>query len=181
MGDQIEAESSAMYCDNVVFVKSIDETRCEAEIEYFDINGKLTELKVNIDNLTPLGASDDTESLSDEVDEIDLTNLHTDLGISNERLNELLLLSDVVFESATKSIDAIKELCDQVDGYEKVYIGLMIGMSLENSRITNDLEGYLQEMTNRMEIAGLTDSIDPDDASYDEIMDEDFGDDPNGV
>jgi len=161
-GNMIEPESSALYCDNVVYVKSIDESNSIAEIEYFDINNKIITLTVNTDELVPLCETIDAPFTQDEgnvpIEELDLSRLHFDLGISEERLSEILAISDDVFSSAPDTISAMKTMCDHVDGYEKLYVGLMIGMSLENNRVTNDLDAYLCEMVEK----GLLDSADLD-------------------
>jgi hypothetical protein len=181
-GNMIEPESSALYCDNVVYIKSIDESNSIAEIEYFDINNKIITLTVNTDELVPLCETTDIPFTQDEgnvpIEELDLSQLHLDLGISDERLSEILAISNEVFASAPDTISALKTMCDHVDGYEKLYVGLMIGMSLENNRVTNDLDAYLCEMIENGSIdpadLDITDPVDPDDTENAQYLEEHF-------
>jgi hypothetical protein len=184
-GNMIEPESSALYCDNIVYVKSIDESKSIAEIEYFDINNKIITLTVNVDELVPLCETIDAPFTQDNqdnaeipIEELDLSRLHFDLGISEERLSEILAISDEVFSSAPDTISAMKTMCDHVDGYEKLYVGLMIGMSLENNRMTNDLDAYFSEMMEKGSIdpadIDITDPADPNDKENAQFVKEYF-------
>lgn len=187
-GNMIEPESSVLYCDNVVYVKSIDESKSIAEIEYFDMNNQIITLTVNKDELVPLCeitdiplTQDNQDNAEIPIEEIDLSRLHFDLDISEERLSEILAISDEVFSSAPDTISALKSMCDHVDGYEKLYVGLMVGMSLENNRVTNDLDAYLCEMVEKglLDPADLdiTDPAEPDDKENAQYVKEHFDSD----
>lgn len=142
MVEIVEMDTSVLYCDNVVYVKSINESNSTAEIEFFDPNNKIITITVDLNELRPLILHDEPDMVPED---IDTSHLHVDLGISEERLEEILRMSDNVFSSSPTVVDALKTMCDQVNGYEMMYIGLMVGISFENARLTKEFDAYLEE------------------------------------